>query len=395
MDLALSPAKQDILSLEEQVARLHALLEAARQVHSSISVREVLIETARILVRELEVDGAVFQRAGSNEIMGEYGAFATPETGATREYALFAKDGAPLASLVLPPGDSNGPSVYDEDFIQGLVLQASVALENAILHERDLQWARVQHDLEAARKLQRSLLPPAMPVIPGFSVAARSVTCYEVGGDYLDTIRMHDGSHLFVVADVAGKGLTSAIAATSIRAAFRSLLTEPLPIEQIVARVGQQHWEEGTEARRRYMTAVFARLSPEADALEVVNAGHNPALLILPDGVPRLIEASGTPMGLLPNETYRCDRFPFPPGSRLLLYTDGLTEVFCGEEEFGCERLTEAFRAGSTEDADELLDTIWSQLGRFASEEAQTDDMTALAVFHRSPPSEAEQVPNA
>ncbi len=395
MNPAVSSASQGILSLEEQVARLQALLEATRQVHSSISVQHVLTETARILVRELEVQAAVFKRPGTDEIMAGYGTRAMPDTDKTREYSLFAKDGSLLASLFLVPRDTADISLYDEDFIEGLTLQASVALENAVLHERDLEWARVQHDLEAARKLQRSLLPPAMPVIPGISLAARSLTCYEVGGDYLDAIRMPDGSHLFVVADVAGKGLTSAIAATSIRAAFRALLTEPVPLEHVVARVGEQHWREGAESQRRYMTAVFARLSPAADTLEVVNAGHNPALLILPDGHTRMIEASGTPLGLLPGMTYRNERFPFPAGSRLLLYTDGLTEVFCGEEEFGCERLTEAFRTGSTEDADEVLDAIWSQLRAYGGSQAQTDDMTALALFHRAPLPNAEQVPNA
>ena len=80
-------------------------------------------------------------------------------------------------------------TIYEQDFVEGLVLQAAVALENALYHERDLQWARVQQDLDAARSIQRSLLPKAMPEIPGVSVAAKTVTCYEVGGDYLDTSR--------------------------------------------------------------------------------------------------------------------------------------------------------------------------------------------------------------
>ena len=70
--------------------------------------------------------------------------------------------------------------------MEGLALQTAAALENATLHERDLAWARVQQDLDAARAVQRSLLPKAMPDIPGFSIAWRSTTCYEVGGDYLD-----------------------------------------------------------------------------------------------------------------------------------------------------------------------------------------------------------------
>ena len=69
-----------------------------------------------------------------------------------------------------------------------------------------------------------------------------------------------------------------------------------------------------------------------------------------------MIEASGTPLGMLPGMTYTAESFPFPPGARMLLYTDGLTEVFRGEEEFGTERLVEAFRDLQTHDAEESLE---------------------------------------
>lgn len=382
MDLATPQSAPQSLSLEEQIARLQALLEASRQVHSTIAVDEVLAGTARILVRELEVEGAAFLSPDSGAELASYGTPPTPPHAGCARYPLLAKDGTSLAELVVQTSEGCNLSVYEQDFIEGLVLQAAVALENAMYHERDVQWARVQQDLDAARGIQRSLLPKAMPVIAGYSIAARSVTCYEVGGDYLDVVSLPDGSSLFVVADVAGKGLASAIVATSFRAAFRSLVTQPLSLEEMVSRVGQQHWEEGAEARRRYVTAIFARLDPGKESFEFVNAGHNPAALVLPEGEVRMIEASGTPLGLLPGMRYSAETAAFPPGSRLLLYTDGLTEVFCGEEEFGCDRLTEEFRTGSRGDAEANLELLWAQLHSFSTGSPQTDDMTALAVMH-------------
>ena len=128
-----------------------------------------------------------------------------------------------MTELVVAPPDGRELTLYEADFLEGLALQAAVALENARNHERNLQWARVQQDLDAARNIQRSLLPQKLPEIPGYSVAFRSVTCYEVGGDYLDIVEQPDGSLLMVVADVAGKGLASAIMSTSFRAAFRAI----------------------------------------------------------------------------------------------------------------------------------------------------------------------------
>ena len=384
MDLAAPQTVPNALSLEEQIARLQALLEATRQVHSTIAVEEVLLQTARILVRELEMEGALFLAPKTGERLAWYGNAPDSSFEGCSRFPLVGKDGTPLAELVVRTGEGCALSVYEQDFIEGLVLQAAVALENAFLHERDLQWARVQRDLEAARGIQRSLLPKSMPSLPGFSLDFRSVTCYEVGGDYLDVVPLPDGSHLFVVADVAGKGLASAIVATSFRAAFRSLARQPQPLamKEMVGRVGQGHWEEGAEARRRYVTAIIARLHPDGNSLEVVNAGHNPAALILPDGTVRMIEASGTPLGLLPSMQYTAETMSFPPGSRLLLYTDGLTEVFCGDEEFGCERLTDSFRTGPADDAENILELLWTQLHRFSTGGPQTDDMTALVIVH-------------
>jgi serine phosphatase RsbU (regulator of sigma subunit) len=155
-----------------------------------------------------------------------------------------------------------------------------------------------------------------------------------------------------------------------------------LPLAQVVTRLGQQHWEEGSEARQRYVTAIFVRLDAVNATLEVVNAGHNPALLLSAEKRIEMIEASAPPLGMLPGMSYRAETFPFPAEARLLLYTDGLTEVFCGEDEFGCERLTETFREAASSDAPAILDLVWSALAKFASQESQTDDMTALAVCH-------------
>ena len=384
MDTALSSKPSDILSLEEQIARLQALLEASRQVHSTIRLDEVLTQTARILVRELEMNGACFLAPVTGELLATYGTLPDPPYDDCTRFPLLSKDCQVLAELVVAI-DTPCLSIYEQDFVEGLVLQAAVALENATFHVRDLEWARVQQDLDAARAIQRSLLPKSMPNIPRFSIAGRSTACYEVGGDYLDTIQLPDGSHLMVVADVAGKGLASAIVATSFRSSLRSLVNLPLPLEDIVARVGQQHWEEGDEARRRYVTAIFMRIDIDRAEIEVVNAGHNPGALILPDGTVRMIDASGTPLGMLPGMSYSAETMPFAPGARVLLYTDGMTEVFCGDDEFGTERLAEEFRTNPSHSAEQILNTLWDTLASFSINAPQTDDMTALAVCHLSP----------
>ena len=220
------------------------------------------------------------------------------------------------------------------------------------------------------------------------SISGRSSACYEVGGDYMDAMEMPDGTVLFVIADVAGKGLASAIIGTGFRSAFRSLATQPLPLHELATRLGQQHWEEGVEARRRYVTAIFLRLDPELKKLEIVNAGHNPGLIVQPDGKVERISASGTPLGMIPGMSYASEICSCPPGTRILLYTDGLTEVFCGDEEFGCDRLAETFRDAPQDDAAANLADLWEILSSYSASAPQTDDMTAIAICHLGNPQE-------
>jgi serine phosphatase RsbU (regulator of sigma subunit) len=369
------PGNDETIDLQQQVARLQALLEASRQVHSTIREEEVLESVLRIVVRELEMAGAAFP---SYEL--SYGDHLAGDTEGVVRFPLQDRDGVSMTELAVAPPDGRGLTLYEADFIEGLALQAAVALENARNHKRNVEFARVQQDMDAARLIQRSLLPQKLPNIPGYSVGFRSATCYEVGGDYLDIVAQPDGSLLMAVADVAGKGLASAIMSTSFRSAFRAMAVTGLPLDELATRMNQHHWTEGEEARRRYVTAIFLRLHPETGEIEVVNAGHNPGFLIAPGAEPRQFDAGGTPLGLLPGMRYTSERAGFTPGSRLLFYTDGLTEVFKGDEEFGPERLLDQFSKCSARGADDILDALWAAIEAFSEGGPQGDDMTALAL---------------
>jgi serine phosphatase RsbU (regulator of sigma subunit) len=374
------PGNHETIDLQQQVARLQALLEATRQVHSNLREEEVQEQVLRIVVRELEMTGAAFPGAGLTYGDVLSAGAANADATSLRSYPLNDRNGQPMTELLVATPDGRELTLYEADFIEGLALQAAVAVENARNHKRNVAFARVQQDLDAARAIQRSLLPLNLPSIPGYSLAFRSATCYEVGGDYLDIVAQPDGSLLMVVADVAGKGLASAIVSMSFRSAFRAMAASGPPLDELAARMNQHHWAEGEEARRRYVTAIFLRLHPEAGEIEVVNAGHNPGFLLQPGEAPRLFEATGTPLGLLPGMGYTSERCGFTPGARLLFYTDGLTEVFKGDEEFGPERLLAVFSGCPSSKTDGILDSLWAAIEEFADAGPQTDDMTALAL---------------
>jgi serine phosphatase RsbU (regulator of sigma subunit) len=231
-----------------------------------------------------------------------------------------------------------------------------------------------------------------MPQIPGYTLATRSVACYAVGGDYLDIVPTASGITTIVVADVAGKGLAPALIGSSFRSAFRAMVNSGVPLEQIANQINVLHYDEGEQSRRLYVTAIFLQLDPRTNSIQVVNAGHNPAFLVFADDPTgdsvrvQRIKASGIPVGMMPDSTYHAERYSLPAGARLLLYTDGLTEVFRGEEEFGEARLLQTFLDCKSPASEDVIDSLWAALAAFGDEKEQSDDMTAVVLLRHSNP---------
>ena len=381
----------ETLVAQQQVVRLQALLEASRQLHSTIELDEVLGIALQIVVRELELTGAFFTTfphtygTVSSELRDSHeGSTSVPIEVPSQQllrFSLTDKAGHTFTELVVLLPLDRTLDLDETDFLESLSIQAAVAIENARFHHRALQWQRVESDLAAARQVQLSLVPQQMPTIANYQLAARSVTCYEVGGDYLDIVTMPSGDTIIVVGDVAGKGLASALVGSSFRSALRAMTLANLSLFEIATRMNVLHHSEGEEARRRYVTAILLRLDPAANTLEVLNAGHNPAFLLSASGALTKITASGTPIGILPFSNYVPEIFDLSPGTRLLVYTDGMTEVFCGEEEFGEDRLQETFIHCDETTAHKTLESLWHTLEVFSDGQEQSDDMTALVLL--------------
>jgi serine phosphatase RsbU (regulator of sigma subunit) len=392
----------EALVAQQQVVRLQALLEASRQIHSTIQLDEVLRIALKIVVRELELTGAFFTHFPhtygdvSPEVQASITS-STVERGGRLEgqqwlrFPLRDKAGEPLTDLIVLVSDDRVVNPEDcvldldeTDFLESLAVQAAVAIENARFHQRTLEWQRLEGDLASARQVQLSLIPQVMPSIENYMVAARSRTCYEVGGDYLDIMEMPTGEVVLVIADVAGKGLTSALVGSSFRSTLRAMVQANLSLFEIATQMNVLHYGEGAESRRRYVTTMLMRLDPANHTLEVINAGHNPSFLLDGKGNLTTITASGTPVGILPFSSYVPQKFTLEPGARLLVYTDGMTEVFHGDDEFGEDRLLETFLACNEPTPERTLAHLWATLEGFSDGQEQSDDMTALVLFRNS-----------
>jgi sigma-B regulation protein RsbU (phosphoserine phosphatase) len=198
--------------------------------------------------------------------------------------------------------------------------------------------ARQQRELEEARLIQRGLLPTAMPRTAGIELASSWQPANGVGGDCFDALTFPSGAVGLSIADVAGKGVPAALLMSNLQAAVRAFAQDaasPAPVCASVNRLLCRNMASG-----RFVTFCYARLDAVKRRLTYANAGHNPPLLVRPNGQVDLLAPGGTVLGVFPESQYEQGEFAIGPGDRLVFYTDGITEGRDrAGDEFGEERL--------------------------------------------------------
>jgi len=228
----------------------------------------------------------------------------------------------------------------DLDVLAAVACHTAFAVENAQLQEAALQKRLLDHELAVAHEVQRSLLPPRSPNIPGYEFFEYYEPARELGGDYYDYVPLPDGRLAVVVADVAGKGVSAALLMARLSAETRFCLAcEPSP-SKAVERLNRVFFEGGWDDR--FVTLVLVVLDPRSHRAAVVNAGHWPPLFRRRAGVVEAVaEAeSRLPLGVEQNVDYPECVVQFAPGDCLVLYTDGITECTSAAEElYGQQRL--------------------------------------------------------
>ena len=180
------------------------------------------------------------------------------------------------------------------------------------------------------------------------------------------------------IADIAGKGLPAALLMSSLQAAVRAFALEGTSPGQLCASVNRLLC--GQMIAGRFATLCYLRIDGERGTITYTNAGHNPPLLARANGDIELLQAGGMVLGVFPDAHYVSGEVRIASGDRLLLYTDGITEVRdANDEEFGEERLADALKRSRRLDAPGLHAAVLAEVNAFATRGFQ-DDATLFAV---------------
>jgi len=257
--------------------------------------------------------------------------------------------------------------------LQALCGYVAVAVHNARRFQEE-QHLRQEMSREAneARKIQQALLPRSSPLIPGFTISGLSTPASAVGGDWYDFIPFDDGRWGLVLADVSGKGTAAALLMSATRGMLRSLASACCPSE-VLMKLNQLLVNDFPSGR--FVTMVYAILDPATRVLRFSSAGHLRPLLIENSQARFLETERGLPLGIGLGE-YSEAQVHLAEGSRLLFYSDGITEATNPEEEeYGAERLERHFQR-----ADASAESILKDVRTFANGAGLHDDATVILV---------------
>lgn len=258
--------------------------------------------------------------------------------------------------------------------LQALCDHVAVAIRNAQqLRAERAERIAIDRDANEARAIQQALLPKSSPYIPGFVVSGRSVPARAVGGDWYDFIPFPDGRWGIVLADVSGKGTAAALLMSATRGMFRSLAEACCSPGEVLSKLNQLLVNDFPAGK--FVTMVYAVLDPVARTVVFANAGHLQPLFIDDRGEQFLEVERGLPLGLGSGD-YSETEIKLTPGSRLVFYSDGITEAANSrDEEYGACRLAEhAVKPGAS--AVSIVDEVQS----FANGSGVRDDASVVFV---------------
>lgn len=242
--------------------------------------------------------------------------------------------------------------------------------------EARMQQRHLEHERDIALRLQRSMLPATLPVVPGLDIACRYRAAgegIEVGGDWYDVVARDDGLVHAIIGDVAGRGIVAATLMGQMRSAFHAYAFDHASPAEVLRRM-LRLVPEGAMA-----TAVCLSFDPFTGDLRYASAGHLPPLTI--DGATGAVAVHETggapPLGFAPPDSIRDVKVVLGAGSALIAYTDGLIERRTENIDVGIDRVARALAAGVELDADELAAKVLEDVG---GSPATEDDVALLVV---------------
>ena len=242
------------------------------------------------------------------------------------------------------------------------------------------ELAKLENELEVARRMQRSILPTNFPSGPCYKLHANMRTARAVGGDFYDFVVLEGGRVGFAVADVSGKGVPAALFMMSTRTLLKGAAIGTRDPGEALANVNDLLAADNSAMM--FVTMLYMIFDPSKGTLTYACGGHEAPVLVHPDGcATELPRTGGIALGVISESKYECHTATLSPGDTIVLYTDGVTEARNeAGGQFGIERLCTAFGNKPPADPEAATTSVFDAVCEFVGDAPQFDDITCVAL---------------
>ena len=265
----------------------------------------------------------------------------------------------------------------NRELLQTLAIEASTVLENARLLQEERLKQKMEEELNVARAIQQNLLPQSLPALGWLRASGSSVASHQVGGDYFDVVSVSPDCWAVIVADVSGKGVSSALLAALLQGAFLAASDDATHLEAVLRRINE--FLSMRPEAEKYATVFCGLFNRTGDGV-YINAGHCAPIIIRPGAPLETLEPTTFPVGLIEGCEFKVEKFKLQPGDKVVAYTDGVTEAQNAAGEFFGRRLMEAVRTNAQLPAETLHQNIRNAVASFTQGAPQSDDVTLLVL---------------
>lgn len=283
--------------------------------------------------------------------------------------------------LIADFADSEEEKQNDLIFIETVGTILVIALDNARLFEKQMKQQRINHELELAEQIQGHLLPRNLSVHTQLEIATFIKAHYKVGGDFFDIIKINDDEIFFCIADVSGKGISSALLVSSLQAHIHAHIarstTKP-SIKSIVGHLNKSLFE--LTNGERFVTIFLGIINFKKKTISYVNAGHPHPIFLLKNKIVHL-ENGCIPLGIMPITKIEVGNLPFFEGDILFCYTDGFNEQENSEGKLlGIQSIVDYLKNTKIHSAQQVIDDAVAVYNQFRQGSEPADDTTLLVL---------------
>lgn len=256
-------------------------------------------------------------------------------------------------------------------------------IQQSDIYEQSLEYQQISQELQIAGQIQASFLPNIFPSIEGWQLAMTLLPARETSGDFFDVVELSDGRLGILVADVADKGVGSALYMALSRTLIRTYAEEYEADPDVVFYAANNRLLKDARANL-FVTAFYGILDPEVGSLTYCNAGHNPPFLIResPDDSILSLQRTGIAIGIEENSTWTMETIAINQGDILVIYTDGIPDAQDADGDFfNDEAIIDITRANSDLSAFEIQSAIIESVQEFSGMTPQDDDITLMVLM--------------